>query len=166
MRPQDIVILLKLVAINQPMWKVADVARSLKISLSEVSESLNRSKQARLLDQTKKRVMRQKLMEFIRYGLTYVYPTYPGHTVKGIPTAHSHPFMQQRLVSSAPYVWRDPKGTARGSEIEPLYPKQIEAVKEDEQLYMLLALTDSVRLNQKRREVEIALEGLQKQILG
>jgi len=43
MRPQDVVILLKLQTYNKNDWFGKDLAKTLLISPSEVSESLNRS---------------------------------------------------------------------------------------------------------------------------
>jgi predicted transcriptional regulator len=91
MRPQDIVILLKIIALTEDIWQLKDLARQLFISPSEISESLNRSYQAGLIDYEKKNVSPQSLMEFLQYGLPYVFLQHPDATVKGIPIAHSHP---------------------------------------------------------------------------
>jgi hypothetical protein len=142
-----------------------DLARELFISPSEVSESLNRSHQAGLIDYDKKRVSRQSLMEFLQYGLQYVFPQHPGAMVNGMPTAHAHPFMRQHFKSDLIYVWPDLHGKARGLAIEPFYPKQPEVAKKDEELYKLLALIDVIRVG-RRREINIATEELSKIILN
>ena len=64
MRSQDIVILLKILTINKD-WQYRDLSSTLFMSLSEVSESLNRSFLAGLIDESRKRVFRQSLLEFI-----------------------------------------------------------------------------------------------------
>lgn len=87
MRPQDIVILLKIIALGKQTWQLKDLARQLFISPSEVSESLNRSQLAGLIDYDKKKVSRQSLMEFLQYGLHYVFPQHPGAMVNSMPTA-------------------------------------------------------------------------------
>lgn len=166
MRPQDIVILLKIITFPQgAAWKVTDLAASVYLSQSEVSESLNRSQLAGLLDAPKKKVMRLSLMEFLEYGLHYVFPQHPGALVRGIPTAHSHPFLKKKIVSEDVYVWPDADGTVRGQAIEPLTKSVPKAVKEDEQLYKLLALTDVIRVG-KTRELKIALQELKQMILN
>jgi hypothetical protein len=43
MRPQDIVLLLKILTVPAPDWQYRALAASLYLSISEVSESLNRS---------------------------------------------------------------------------------------------------------------------------
>ncbi|MGN6436438.1 MAG: hypothetical protein ACTHMM_07880 [Agriterribacter sp.] len=165
MRPQDIVILLKIIALGKKQWQAKDLASQLFISPSEVSESLNRSFQAGLLDYNKKKVNRQSLMEFLQYGFHYVFPQQPGTISNGISTAHSHPAMKKLFASDLTYVWPDIQGKIRGQSVEPLYPKQVNAVKLDEELYKLLALTDVIRVG-RTREIKVAIEKLKNLILN
>jgi len=164
MRPQDIVVLLKLVAAQNEYVPLVPLSQSLFISLSEISESLHRSQIANLLDYDKKRVMRQNLLEFLEHGVRYVFPQRPGPMVRGIPTAHSYPFMQKIFASETHYVWPDIKGSTIGSAIEPFYSKQVDAVKNDDKLYKLLALVDVTRVG-KARETKVAVNELKKIIL-
>jgi predicted transcriptional regulator len=53
MRPQDIVILLKLLSIKRTDWQYRDLATDLFISVSEVSASLTRSHIAGLVDESR-----------------------------------------------------------------------------------------------------------------
>jgi hypothetical protein len=63
MRPQDIVILLKITTFPKNKgWKMMDLVLSLHVSQSEISESLNRSSLAGLIDVTKKKVMQLSLI--------------------------------------------------------------------------------------------------------
>ncbi|WP_235861368.1 hypothetical protein [Pontibacter flavimaris] len=73
MRPQDIVIPLDIIT-REEGWTMKDISRGLNISGSEVSESLQRSCMAGLIDDARKNVMRNALMEFLKYGLRYVFP--------------------------------------------------------------------------------------------
>lgn len=165
MRPQDIVILLKIIALGKDTWQLKDLARQLFISPSEVSESLNRSYLAGLVDYEKKKVSRQSLMEFLQYGLHYVFPQHPGAMVNGMPTAHAHPYMHQYFSRDLIYVWPDLHGKVRGLTIKPFYPKQTEAAKEDKELYKLLALVDIIGVG-RTREVKVAVEKLSKMIFS
>ena len=164
MRPQDVVILLKILTLQQADWQYRDLSSSLYISISEVSESLNRSHLAGLVDERRKKVFRQNLMEFIEHGLHYVFPQHPGSLVTGIATAHSHSFYQHLFVSEVNYVWQDADGDMRGLAIEPLYKGVVKAVKQDEMLYKMLASIDIIRVG-KIRELKTALQELQKLIL-
>lgn len=164
MRPQDIVILMKLVALENQPWQYRDLASSLFISISEISESLNRSMMAGLVDQSRKKLRRNSLMEFIQYGFHYVFPQVPGAIVNGIVTAHSHPAYSNLIVSQIPYVWPSPGGTVRGQSIEPLHKGVVKAIALDEVLYKLLASLDILRVG-KIREINLALTELKSQIL-
>lgn len=163
MRPQDVVILLKILTI-QGEWQYRDLSNSLSISISEISESLNRSYIAGLIDEGKRNVYRISLMEFIQFGLHYVFPQVPGATGTGIPTAHSHSFYKEHFSSESNYVWQDKQGSMRGMLIEPLYKGVVKAVKEDELLYKALASIDIIRVG-KSREKKLAIEELKKIIL-
>lgn len=164
MRPQDVAILLKIVSMNTQHWQLAVLANSLRISISEISESLNRSRIAGLIDYNKKKINRQNLLEFLEHGVRYVFPQEPGSMVRGIPTAHSHSIMKKIFLSEIDYVWPDNKGSTMGLKIEPFYPKQVEAVNEDELYYKLLSLVDVIRVG-KVREIKYAVNELRKNIL-
>lgn len=164
MRPQDIVILLKIVSLNVDNVLLSKLASSLNLSISEISESLNRSMVARLIDYNKKKVNKQNLMEFLEHGIRYVFPQAPGAMTKGIATAHSHPFLKNKLISDSNYVWPDTKGEILGFTIEPFYLKQVEAVKSDPTLYEFLALIDVIRVG-RVREVQISLKQLKHLLL-
>jgi hypothetical protein len=164
MRPQDIAILLKLLALKDKEWQLTGLSHELYISISEISESLNRSRLAKLIDYDKKKVSRHNLMEFLEHGIKYVFPQQPGTMVRGIPTAHSQQATKGNFVSEINYVWPDPKGKTMGLLIEPLYPKQVHAIKMDAFFYELMALLDMVRVG-KIREVNYAVEQLKKYIL-
>jgi len=164
MRPQDVAILLKIIALDKQQWQMAGIANSLRISISEISESLNRSRIASLIDYNKKKVSRQNLFEFLEHGVRYVFPQEPGTMARGIPTAHAHPFMKNSFISELDFVWPDNKGNMMGLTIEPFYKKQVEAVQEDELFYKLLSLVDVIRVG-KVREIKYAISELRKNIL-
>ncbi len=164
MRPQDIVILLGIISYGKKDWLIKDLANSLYISQSEVSESLNRSHTAGLIDYNKRRVNRLALYEFLEFGLPYVFPVQPGPVVSGVPTAHSHPALKDKIISEQFYVWPEPGGSVRGFAVEPFYNKQVKAVKENDELYKLLAMVDVLRIG-KRRETKFAKDILDKSIL-
>lgn len=165
MRPQDIVVLLKIVSKKDQPWQNKDLANELFISPSEISESLNRSSMAGLIEsERKKKVYKQSLTEFIEHGLHYVFPALPGSMVNGLYTAHSHPFMQQHFSSELNYVWPDARGHMRGLSIEPLYKEQVKAAQKDSDLYLMLALIDVIRVG-RVRELKIAIEKLREKIL-
>lgn len=165
LKPQDVVILLKIIALEDKEWFHHTLAGSLGLSQSEVSQSLNRSKYAGLIDSSKKKVNRIAFNELLIHGLSYVFPQQPGAVVRGIATAHSAKPLNQLISSSEKYVWAYAKGNEKGQAIEPLYNSVVEAVQKDEKLYELLALVDALRVG-RVREKEIAKKELEKRILN
>ena len=163
MRPQDIVILLEIVTMHRDDWHLKDLANSLAISNSEISESLERSVYADLIDFEKQNVYRGNLLDFLIHGMKYVFPARAGILTRGIPTAHSHPFMHAFISSKQAYVWPAASGTVLGQAVEPFYANQVKAVTKDEELYQLLALLDVIRVG-KLREKAVAEKELKERL--
>ncbi len=139
------------------------MAEELQISQSEISKSLTRSKFARLLDTSVKKVSSLALMEFLKHGIRYVFSVHPGAIVRGILTAHSALPLKTIIIGEETYVRPSAKGTVRGQSVVPLYPSITKAVQQDLKLYELLALTDALRLG-RARERNLAIEELEKRI--
>lgn len=101
MRPQDIFILLKILSCNKEGERegcqMKHLAYDHGISQSEVSESLNRSMEAGLIDESKKIVNRIALVEFLIHGIKYVFPQKPGAITRGVRTAHSAPPLDKKI---------------------------------------------------------------------
>lgn len=164
MKPQDILLLLKIVGLKSESWKQLSMAEALGMSQSEVSEAVKRCKYAGLLGTKGKKVMRQALMEFLAYGIRYVFPQKPGPIVRGIPTAHSAPPLNKNIISNEAYVWPYAKGSVRGQSILPLYTSVPSAALRDSELHELLSMVDAIRVG-RSRERALALEELKKRIL-
>ena len=164
MKPQDIVILLKKLTFEGKELSCRGLAASLGISASSVSESLERCKKAQLVDRHKKKVNVLALQEFLIHGIAYVFPVEAGRVGRGMPTHVSASPIQEHLANGTEsYVWHYAKGTARGQQIEPLYPTVPEAAMRDEELYQLLVIVDALRMG-RVREKEIAIDELTKRI--
>lgn len=161
--PQDVVILLKIIALGNNTWFQSSLAESLGISQSEISKSLMRSKYAGLLDPEGKQVMKMAFMEFLQYGIRYVFPQKPGPVVRGIPTSHSASPLKEVIQSEEHYVWPYGKGTVRGHSIIPLFASVPEAALKDPALYELLVLVDALRVG-RARERELAIQELKKRL--
>ena len=164
MKEQDLVILLKKLTSKGRELSLRKLAEELGMSASSVSESLERSKKAQLVDRNKKRVNTLALQEFMVHGLTYVFPAETGRVIRGVPTyVTASPIKEQVANTADQYVWRYAKGEARGQMIEPLYPSVPEAALRDEELYQLLVIADTLRMG-RSREKEIAVAELNKYI--
>ena len=160
LKPQDIVILLKLVAQGSPSC-FSNLASQLAMSASEVHAGMRRSTESGLLDPVSNMPIRAALQEFLLHGLRFVYPPKRGPITRGIPTGYAAPPLSEHFSQSAnepPPVWPDPEGSTKGYALFPLYPSVPKAVRQDKLLYELLALVDAVREGRAR---ERALAGEQ-----
>ena len=81
MKPQDIVVLAKLISLNDPSYTQIELALSLEMSQSEISSSLSRSTYAGLLINNGKEVNQRLFFNFIKYGLAVSFPQHPGAIV-------------------------------------------------------------------------------------
>lgn len=163
MRPLDIIVLLKIIAYGKKSWSQLTMADDLFMSQSEISQSLARSKYSGLLQMEGKKVFKINFIEFLQYGIKYIFPQQPGAIVRGVPTAHSAPPLNALIQSEEKYVWPSGKGIVRGQSIVPLFSSVIDAVKIDQFFYELLALVDTLRVG-RTREREIAIKELKKRI--
>jgi len=160
-KPQDILILLKIASLIEKDWNMNDLARSLSLSQSEVSKGLDRLVFAGLIDESKRVPALNALYDILVSSARYFFPVKPGGIQRGIPTAHSAIPLNKKIRSESKYVWPSPEGTERGESIEPLYKSVPFAALEDEKLYELLALVDALRVG-KAREQKLAREELKK----
>lgn len=161
MRPQDIVILLKVILLRDKGWFLKDISKQLHISGSEVSESLNRSYIGGLLGDDKRTVKKEELLEFLVYGLKYVFPAIEGKIARGLATAYSSPILKDDFVVDNNYIWPVKGFSTKGISIKPLYRTVPDASKEDPKLYELLSLVDAIRIGKKEK---IVVELLAKKI--
>ena len=164
MSPQDIVVLLKIVASGAEPWLQIPMASGLGLAQSEMSRSIARSKYAGLLDASGRKVRKLALMDFIEYGLPYAFPQRPGSLVRGVPTSHSASPLKEKIQSDENFVWPHATGKVKGQAVTPLYKSVPEAVQNDPLLHELLALVDAIRLGSSR-EKKIAVSELKQRIL-
>ena len=158
LKPQDIVILLKIIALGNQVWYHHTIAEDLGMSQSEVTQSLNRSRYAGLIDESRKKVNAIAFRDFLFHGLQYAFPQKPGGMVRGIRTAHSAPPLNEMIHSSEVYVWPYARGNEKGQAVEPLYSTAIKASLNDNKLYELLAMADALRVGRTREKELVKTE--------
>ncbi|WP_237332505.1 hypothetical protein [Zobellia amurskyensis] len=163
MKPQDIVVLAKVICMGNDGYIQVALAESLYMSQSEISSSLKRSSFSGLLINKGQEVERKLFFDFIQYGLSLVFPEHPGAIVRGTLTAHSAPPLDLDFLSDEKYVWPYAQGQSRGQSITPLYPTVPQAAKLDANFHELLALFDAVRVG-RTREKNRALEILEQRL--
>lgn len=137
-------------------YSVRGLSSATGISKSEVSNALGRCYANGLAKPNRHGggpvVNRRGLEEFLSYGIRFVFPAQTLGLARGIPTGLTAPIFQGILRSAGEHspVWPDPHGDTLGVAVEPLYKTVATAIRDDETLYKLLAVVDSIRLGQPR----------------
>jgi predicted nucleotidyltransferase len=149
LKSQDVVILLKLIALGRRPWTYQQLAVDLSISQSEVHAGIKRAVAARLLSNTAGSgwPIVPAMTEFLIHGVRYAYPAERGALTRGMPTAYAAPPLNSIVAQAEdpPPVWPYAEGSVRGYAFEPLYPSVPKAAERDQKLYELLALVDAIR---------------------
>jgi predicted nucleotidyltransferase len=163
LKPQDILFLLKLVAVRRNPWSFNKIALDLGMSPSEVHAASKRALAARLAIKEDSSIWPniRNLEEFLLHGIQYVFIPERGALNRGMPTAYAAAPMVAYFAgdNDPPPVWPDPAGKVRGESFSPLYKSAPFAAKNDPVLYELLVLVDAIR-GGKAREREIAKKEL------
>lgn len=174
LKPQDLVIALKVLTLGKEIWSQRSLAAALDLSLSEVNTGLKRGVAARLLIASENRKAGSKpnrhgLEEFIVHGVAYAFPSERGPLGRGVPTGVLGPDLRKEIdakENEGP-VWPYAKGNLRGYSLAPLYPSVPAAMlkPENEKLYRLLALVDAFREGRvrERRISERVLKAILKE---
>lgn len=159
LKPQDIYILLKLLAWGKKDWTYQNLADELFMSASEVHAGIKRATSARLFDRHRKVPIKKSLEEFLIHGVQYAFPPIRGDITRGIATGYAAPPLNEyfQIGEELPPVWPDPEGKLRGYEFSPLYKSVTKAISNDLKLYEFLALVDAIR-DGKAREKDRAIQ--------
>jgi len=166
-KPQDILFLLKLIAIGKSSWTYSSLALELNMSPSEVHAAANRSLNAKLAIKQDGIIRPQisNLSEFLSHGIQYVFGVKKGELIRGMPTSYAVAPMDSHFVidNEPPPVWPDSDGGVRGMSFSPLYKSAPSAAKKDTKLYELLVLVDGIR-DGRARERNFARKELIKRL--
>ncbi|MFO8062036.1 MAG: hypothetical protein R6U31_03830 [bacterium] len=151
MKPQDVLIALKIIEEDSEDWRFIDVAYKLKISQSEVHEGINRLHDSEIMHR-RKHIVKSNLAEFIIHGLKYCFPAIRGMKSRGIPTSHSSAFLTNIITDKDQdtVVWPYEKGESSGVSIQPLYKSVPYFVLENPFMYEYLCYIDAIRIGRKR----------------
>jgi hypothetical protein len=160
LKPQDVVVVLKLVTLQGQSWSVRSLASQVFLSHSEVFEALKRLVGARLVSTEDHNPRRVPLEEFLIHGVKYAFPPERGGQTRGMPTSYAAPPLCTMLqFADDPPVWPYPTGEVRGYAFSPLYKTVPQAAFADCRLYELLALLDTIR-DGRARESALAIREL------
>ena len=147
LKPQDILVCLKLAANYGAPWSYPSLVHALHLSVGEAHKSVNRLATARLYDEMQRRPRMAALEEFLIHGVKYAFPSQRGGPTRGIPTAYGASPLKEFFVESTEElpVWPYAEGSSRGYEFSPIYATAPQAALKDPKLYELLALLDAIR---------------------
>lgn len=168
LRPQDLVVLLRLALERGPAPTYAALAAELGMTASEVHGAVERATSAQLATKDasgKASVVFAALSSFVQHGARYCFPATRGSLTRGLPTGYAVAPLKEMILpgNDPPPVWPHKNGTLRGFAFYPLYPSVPEAAGRNPALYELLALFDAVR-GGSARERTLALELLEKRL--
>lgn len=167
LKPQDIVILLKMQALGTEPWSYSQLAYELGMSASEVHAGVKRAVQVGLMQARSGWGSPEPaaLTEFLVHGVRYAFAPDVGGLVQGLPTAFWAAPLKDRveLSDEPPCVWPDEDGSVRGLAFSPLYRSVPAAARRDARLYELLVLVDALRISNAHRD--IAVESLRERLL-
>ena len=167
LKPQDILFLLKLVSLNKASWIFNELAISLGMSASEVHAAAKRVVIARLAVKQDGEIRPniRNLQEFLLHGIQYVFVPERGELNRGFPTSYAAEPLVKLFADNQelPPVWPDAEGLVLGESFSPLYKSVPKSIKQDVELYMLLALVDAIR-GGRARERELAKKELIKRL--
>ena len=167
LRPQDLVVLLRLSLLPDAAPSYAALAGELGLTASEVHAGVERAMAAQLARKDaagRPLVLREALRQFVQQGARYCFPATRGSSTRGLPTGYAAAPLNTLIVAPAnepPPVWPHRSGSVRGEAFYPLYPTVPEAAARNPALYELLALFDAVR-GGSARERGLAIEALDK----
>lgn len=168
LKPQDVLVLLKLIVIREKTWSYSKLSVELGMSPAEVHAAAKRLQVAQLGVRKDDRLVPniRNLSEFLAHGLRYVFVPDRGELTRGMPTLYAAPPLQDVIVpSEEPMpVWPDPHGEVRGASFSPLYKSAPTAARADPELYELLVLVDAIR-GGRARERELAIRKMKKRLM-
>jgi hypothetical protein len=167
LRPQDVVVILKLCRYGSARPPISHLALELGMSPSETHGAIKRGQVARLLHghELQERPNLSALEEFLLHGVKYAFPPQRGDLTRGLATSYAAPPLNQFItVGDEPIpVWPFAEGNQRGLAFEPLYKTVPQAAQRDPFLYECLALVDAIR-DGRMRERQLAEKELTKRL--
>ncbi|MDQ7994249.1 MAG: MarR family transcriptional regulator [Luteibacter sp.] len=155
LKPQDLLVLLKVAANPRQRWTYAALGQALSMSPSEVHASVKRAVASGLAVSSGRgdwSPVRPALLDFALHGVRYVWPAVLGPVKRGVPTSFGAEPLSDAITAvpgEAP-VWAHIGGSAKGPILSPLYRSVPFAALRDPTLHRLLALQDALRSGRAR----------------
>jgi hypothetical protein len=155
LKPQDLAVLFKLVALGGQWLPYQEMAKRMYLSQFETHAAMQRLVACRLArtdEDGSVRPIMQVLYPFVLYGAAYVYPAVRTDITIGFVTAYGAAPMKEHVLyaDEFPPVWPHAEGTVRGPGLLPLYENAPLAARDDNTLAQMMTLFDALRIGQAR----------------
>lgn len=167
-RPQDVLVLSKLIEMKNSDFKQLELALELGISQAEIVHSLKRLELVGLYNKKNKSINKLSIIEFIEHAIKFIFPIEMKAYSRGIGTNESSEFLKGKISrpEGVDYVWPSEKGKQRGIVVTPLYHSVPSVVENNKILKKILNIIDIFRGSTSVRVKKIASTELRKLVLG
>lgn len=149
LKPQDVFVVLKLLAAGSRRLPYAELSRDLAMSASEVHACVKRAHASGLLHGPAlgHRPNISAIEEFLVHGLRYAFPAERGTLTRGVATSYAADPLRHLIASGDEPVpvWPYEEGPQRGIAFAPLYKTAPLAALRDPAFHEYLALVDALR---------------------
>lgn len=164
LKGQDLLVALHLAGKPEPT--LAAIAAKLGMSYGEVHGAVGRLQHAQLLLPGSREIILPNLEEYVLHGARYSFPATIGENARGVPTGNlAAPLEGKLLGGELSFVWKHPRGQARGPSISPIYKDAPTAALNDPLVYRKLVLLDALRVGGARAR-EFASDLMVKELRG
>lgn len=157
LKPQDCIVLLKLLANPATELSQRQLSSVLHISLAEINAGIKRLEEAGLVRKDKRGKIFPNIHaaeEFLIHAIKFLFPGKLGEYTRGTPTAIAASIFHGKIaLGNDPIpVWPDAVGEARGVALLPIHPNLSKSLRKnpDPVFYELLVLVDTIRSGRPR----------------
>ena len=161
LKPHDVCVGLQLLISPDATYR--ELASRVGLSLGEAHNAAKRLEVSHLIQPHRLVVNARPFLEFLVHGVPYAFPGQLGLEAQGVPTAHSGPAFNDRIMQYDIVVWPSSAGEARGSTLAPLCKGAPRMPKTNPPLYRLLTIVDAMRVG-RSRERSLAQQLLEKEL--
>jgi len=146
LKAQDIIVLGKIIC-TEGAIKQKDLATSLGLSEGEVSFSLARLRNAKLIHENKLESYKLAAIEFFEHAVKYFFPLEFEGVTSGILIGPSADFVKSEVLSSRELetVWPYSEGENWGLSVKPLHKNLPQAVRNDFRFFKLMNVVEIFR---------------------
>ena len=163
LRPQDVVVLVKLLSYQGRRPPMSEIGHDLSISPSQIHAALKRLALSKLVSSAadSNRPLLEAVEEFLVHGVKYAFPARRGEVTRGVPTSCAAPPLSSEIEpgTELPPVWPFAEGQHRGVTLEPLHKSVPAVALRDPDFYEIMALIDAIREG-RARERKLAQDKL------